>query len=211
MGSDHYFSAQPAGPEKRRSLQVILAGEQRHLSTTAGIFSPDGVDKGTTILLQNAPAPAESGNLLDIGSGWGPMALTLALRSPAARVYAVDVNERCIALTNENATSLGLNNVTASLPEEVDPAVTFQTIWSNPPIRVGKDELHSLLRMWLPRLAPGGAAYLVVQKNLGADSLQRWISTDLCAKFPALGLGVSRFSTSKTFRILQVVRAETPS
>ncbi len=210
MGSDHYFSAQPAGPEKRRPLQVVLAGKQRRLNTTAGIFSPDGVDKGTVILLDDAPAPAESGNLLDIGCGWGPVALTLALRSPAARVYAVDVNERCIALTNDNAASLGLDNVIASRPEHVDPAVTFQTIWSNPPIRVGKDELHALLRLWLPRLAPGGAAYLVVQKNLGADSLQRWLGTELSTQFPALDLMVSRYGTSKTFRILQVIRAGTP-
>ncbi|MCY0904734.1 class I SAM-dependent methyltransferase [Arthrobacter sp. H14-L1] len=198
MGSDHYFSAQPAGPEKRRPLQVVLAGQKRQLTTAAGIFSPDAIDKGTSILLADAPAPAERGNLLDIGCGWGPVALTLALRSPAAQVFAVDVNERCVALTGDNADSLGLTNVTASLPLDVDPLLTFNTIWSNPPIRVGKDELHALLRLWLPRLAPGGSAYLVVQKNLGADSLQRWLAEE----FPTLAVG--RFSTSKTFRILEI-------
>ena len=91
----------------------------------------------------------------------------------------MDVNERCVTLTNENAALLGLENVTASTPEAVDPELRFDTIWSNPPIRIGKDELHALLLLWLPRLAPGGSAWLVVQKNLGSDSLQRWLAHEL--------------------------------
>jgi 16S rRNA (guanine1207-N2)-methyltransferase len=208
MGSDHYFSSQPSTPEKRRPLQVVLANEKRNLQTAGGIFSPDNIDKGTAILLSEAPPPAPSGNLLDIGCGWGPIALTLALRSPGATVYAVDVNQRSIDLTNDNAAALGLSNVHASTPEEVDPELQFSTIWSNPPIRVGKDELHSLLLLWLPRLAPGGNAYLVVQKNLGSDSLQRWLAAELADKFPALGLKVSRDSTSKAFRVLKVARPQ---
>lgn len=206
QGAEHYFSSQPATPMKRRPLSVVLAGEKRNLQTAGGIFSPDGVDKGTTILLNEAPPPAAEGNLLDIGCGWGPIALTLALRSPAATVYAVDVNERSIELTRENAASLGLQNVVASTPDAVDPAVRFDTIWSNPPIRVGKSELHSILLMWLPRLAQHGNAYLVVQKNLGSDSLQRWLAAELAEQFPEAGFSVSRDSTNKAFRILRVVR-----
>lgn len=202
MESAHYFSATPAGPFTRKPLTVELAGQTRRLQTSSGIFSPDGIDKGTAILLAEVPAPAPQGNLLDIGCGWGPIALTMGLKSPSARVYAVDVNERCITLTNENAAALGLANVTASTPEAVDPEVRFDTIWSNPPIRIGKDELHSLLKLWLPRLAPGGTAWLVVQKNLGADSLQRWLAGELDDSF-----SVSRESTSKSFRILKVRKA----
>lgn len=206
MGSDHYFSAQPSTAEKRRPLQVVLAGEPRTLHSAGGIFSPDGIDKGTAVLLANVPPPAPEGNLLDIGCGWGPIALTLALRSPAATVYAVDVNQRSVDLTRDNAAALGLANVRAGVPESVDPALTFRTIWSNPPIRVGKDELHSLLLMWLPRLAPGGTAYLVVQKNLGSDSLQRWLTAELTGRFPEVGFKVSRDSTAKAFRVLKVAR-----
>jgi 16S rRNA (guanine1207-N2)-methyltransferase len=126
----------------------------------------------------------------------------MALKAPSSRVYAVDVNERCITLTNENAAALGLANVTASTPDAVDPDLRFDTIWSNPPIRIGKDELHSLLKLWIPRLAPGGTAWLVVQKNLGADSLQRWLTAELDESFT-----VSRESTSKSFRILKVRKA----
>jgi 16S rRNA (guanine1207-N2)-methyltransferase len=202
MESAHYFSAQPAGPFTRKPLTVELAGETRRLQTSSGIFSPDGIDKGTAVLLAEAPAPSPQGNLLDIGCGWGPIALTMGLRAPHAQVYAVDVNERCVALTNENAGLLGLTNITASLPADVDPQLRFSTIWSNPPIRVGKDELHSLLLLWLPRLAPGGSAWLVVQKNLGSDSLQRWLAAELDSSFT-----VSRESTSKSFRILLVRKA----
>lgn len=203
MGSDHYFSSQPSGPEVRRPLRVTLGGVERTLETSGGIFSPDAIDKGTVILLDEVPDPSPTGNLLDIGCGWGPVALTMALKSPAAHVFAVDVNERCLALTRDNAAALGLGNVSASRPEEVDPDLRFDTIWSNPPIRIGKDELHALLLLWLPRLAPEGTAWLVVQKNLGADSLQKWIADQLGA-----GYSVSRHSTAKSFRILKVQRTD---
>ena len=202
MESAHYFSASPAGPFTRKPLTVELAGKPRKLHTSTGIFSPDGIDKGTAVLLAEVPDPNPQGNLLDIGCGWGPVALTMGLLAPGSKVYAVDVNERCIALTNENAAALGLSNVVASTPQEVDPGVRFDTIWSNPPIRIGKDELHALLKLWLPRLADGGTAWLVVQKNLGSDSLQRWLAAELDDSFT-----VTRESTSKSFRILKVTKA----
>ena len=202
MESQHYFSAQPAGPETRRPLSVVLAGARRDLVTSSGLFSPDGVDKGTAILLDAVPDP-QGRRMLDLGCGWGPIALTMALKTPDAEVHAVDVNERCVALTAENAARLGLGNVAASTPDAVDEAVEFDTIWSNPPIRIGKQELHALLLRWLPRLAPGGRAWLVVQKNLGADSLQRWLAEELPE-----GFRVRRAETSKSFRILEVHRAD---
>jgi 16S rRNA (guanine1207-N2)-methyltransferase len=202
MESQHYFSAQPSGPDTRKPLSVVLAGERRELVTSSGIFSPDGIDKGTRILLDGVPAP-EGRRLLDIGCGWGPIALTLALQAPQASVLAVDVNERCLALTAENAARLGLTNITGAKPDDVDPDLEFDTIWSNPPIRIGKQELHALLLRWIPRLAPGGHAWLVVQKNLGADSLQRWLADEL-----PTGFAVRRAETSKSFRIIEVHRAD---
>ncbi|GER24233.1 16S RNA G1207 methylase RsmC [Zafaria cholistanensis] len=201
MGSEHYFSAQPSTPEKRKTITVVLAGAERTVQTAGGIFSPDGVDKGTAVLLAGVPAPAPAGHLLDIGCGWGPIALSMALASPGATVHAVDVNDRSIGLTRDNAARLGLDNVVAGTPDSVPADVEFDTIWSNPPIRIGKEALHELLLQWLPRLAPGGQAWLVVQKNLGSDSLQKWLGENLPA-----GFRVSRESTSKAFRILRVVR-----
>lgn len=203
MSPEHYFSAQPSTPEKRRTISVELGGATRKLQSSGGVFSPDRIDKGTAVLLRGVPAPATEGNLLDIGCGWGPIALSMALASPQATVHAVDVNERSLSLTRDNAAALGLKNVVAALPDDVDPARTYNTIWSNPPIRIGKEALHELLLLWLPRLSPGGEAWLVVQKNLGADSLQKWLGTVLPEDW-----SIDRVSTDKAFRILKVVRPE---
>lgn len=201
MSGDHYFTAAPAGPGERRPLHVDLAGRHLQLQTAGGIFSPDRVDAGTQVLLREAPEPPRQGALLDLGCGWGPVALTLAIRSPHAIVYAVDVNERALDLVRANAAALELTGVRACRPEDVPADVRFAAIWSNPPIRVGKAVLHEMLQTWLPRLEAGGAAYLVVQKNLGSDSLQRWIAAEVD------GMRCDRFATDKGYRVLRVSRA----
>jgi 16S rRNA (guanine1207-N2)-methyltransferase len=196
---DHYFTAQPASPAERRTLAVRLAGRDVDVDVAGGVFSPGGIDKGTRVLLDEVPAPPSSGDLLDLGCGWGPIALTMALGSPDATVWAVDVNERALDLVRRNAERLGLAGVQAVTPDEVPEEVRFAAIWSNPPIRVGKQALHDLLRRWLPRLADGAGAWLVVQKNLGSDSLARWIDAEL-------GMPTQRAASSKGFRILRVTR-----
>ena len=194
---EHYFTAAPATPEERRPLTVELAGRRVTVVTAAGIFSPDRVDIGTAVLLAQAPDPPTEGTLLDLGCGWGPVALTLGMLSPGADVYAVDVNERALTLARDNAASLGLKRIRVCRPDEMPGDVRFASIWSNPPIRVGKVVLHDLLRTWLPRLEADGTAYLVVQKNLGSDSLQRWIASEL-------GMPCERYATSRGFRVLAV-------
>ncbi|HEY0187152.1 MAG TPA: methyltransferase [Cellulomonas sp.] len=197
-GNDHYFTAAPASPDERRTRTVHLAGQDVTVETAGGVFSPDHLDAGTEVLLRTAGEPPASGDLLDLGCGWGPVALTLALRSPQARVWAVDVNERALDLTRRNAERLG-THVHAVHPDDLPADVRFAAIWSNPPIRVGKPALHAMLRHWLGRLAPGGAAHLVVAKHLGADSLQRWLAEELGA-----GAEVDRAETSRGFRVLRV-------
>ena len=194
---DHYFSARPAAPDERRTITVELAGRSVDVQTAGGVFSPDHVDLGTRVLLREVPDPPASGDLLDLGCGWGPLALTMALLSPGARVWAVDVNERALDLVRGNARRLGLGNLRAALPGEVPDDVRFAAVWSNPPIRVGKDALHELLRRWLPRLSPGAEAWLVVGRNLGADPLHRWLADEL-------GVSVERAASAKGFRVLRV-------
>lgn len=198
-GNDHYFTARPASPDERRVRTVTLAGRDVDVETAGGVFSPDHVDLGTEVLLRTVPAPPAEGDLLDLGCGWGPVALTLALASPRARVWAVDVNERALDLVRRNAERLGCPNVVAVTPDEVPDDVTFAALWSNPPIRVGKAELHALLLRWLPRLSAGAQAHLVVSKNLGADSLQRWVAETLAGSAE-----VDRVASAKGFRVLRV-------
>lgn len=203
MTGDHYFTTEPAAPDQRRVVEVVLAGRPRSLVTSGGVFSPGRVDAGTAVLLRDAPDPPRHGTLLDLGCGWGPVALTLALRSPEARVHAVDVNERALDLVRENARRVGLTNIVAGQPDSVPETTSYDVIWSNPPIRVGKPALHALLETWLPRLAPRGHAYLVVQKNLGSDSLQRWLDA---ADGPLAGLTCDRYATRAGYRVLRVSR-----
>ncbi|MCD2443749.1 methyltransferase [Agromyces sp. SYSU K20354] len=199
MPSDHYFTARPAGEAALRTITVTLAGRELTVTTAGGVFSPEHLDTGTRVLLERVPAPPARGDLLDLGCGWGPIAISLALQAPDATVWAVDVNERALDLMRRNAASLGLANVRAVLPDEVPADVRLAAIWSNPPIRIGKAELHALLESWLPRLDDDASAWLVVAKQLGADSLQRWIADEL-------GFDVERAETSKGFRVLEARR-----
>ncbi|WP_432573280.1 class I SAM-dependent methyltransferase [Kineococcus sp. SYSU DK005] len=201
---EHYFTARPAAPDERREVEVELAGRRVSVQTARGVFSAERLDPGTSVLLPLVPRdPAAGGDVLDLGCGWGPVALTLGLLQPRRRVWAVDVNERALDLARRNAQRLGVD-VRACLPDEVPADVAFAQLWSNPPIRVGKDALHALLLRWLPRLAPGGEAHLVVQKNLGADSLHRWLDAQLPAVLP--GAATARTASSKGFRVLTVRR-----
>jgi 16S rRNA (guanine1207-N2)-methyltransferase len=198
MANEHYFSAEPATELKLRTIQATIAGRAVELQTANGVFSPAGVDAGTRVLLSSVPAPPPGGNLLDLGCGWGPIALTLAAESPHATVWAVDVNERSLDLTRRNASVMGLGNVNAVLPSDVPSDISFMTMWSNPPIRVGKNELHAMLQLWLPRLEQGADAWMVVQKNLGSDSLQRWLELEFPDDFV-----FSRAATNKGYRVLR--------
>jgi 16S rRNA (guanine1207-N2)-methyltransferase len=172
----HYFDHSPESPSDPRSVTVVVPGDAFDYRTDRGVFSHGRLDTGTKFLLTDAPEPPETGVFLDLGCGAGPIALALARRRPQAQVVAVDVNERARQLTVDNARRLGISNLVVHGPDDVDDSLHFDLIWSNPPIKVGKDELHTMLLRWLERLSPTGRAVLVVQKNLGSDSLQRWLN-----------------------------------
>jgi 16S rRNA (guanine1207-N2)-methyltransferase len=201
---EHYFAERPGAASRRRTVDLVLPDLHLRLETDSGMFSPDRVDAGTRILLETVPAPPQAGDLLDLGCGYGPIALTLASRSPQARVWGVDVNQRALESADFNAQAAGLDNVRFSLADELDPGLRFAAIWSNPPIRIGKAALHELLLAWLPRLSPGGLAHLVVQKHLGSDSLQRWLNDQ--------GFPTDRIASRFAYRVLRVSsRTEGPT
>ncbi len=199
MSEDHYFSQEPGSALKPKSIIIPVAGEMVQVTTASGTFSPTQLDFGTEVLIEQMGLAPESGDLLDLGCGWGPIALNLAKLRPNTKVWAVDVNTRSVELTAKNAKGLGLSNIAAVVPEQVPENLVFSGIWSNPPIRIGKKELHELLLKWLPRLAVGAEAYLVVQKNLGSDSLQKWLTEELAGNY-----GVSRYTSIKTYRVIKV-------
>jgi 16S rRNA (guanine1207-N2)-methyltransferase len=192
----HYFDERPGVRSEIRTVDVTLGDVAFTMRTDRGVFSHGHLDAGTSLLVRASPPPAPTGDLLDLGCGSGAIALTLALRSPAATVWAVDVNERARGLTSHNAERNGLTNVVVADPDAVPADVRFATIWSNPPIRIGKAALHELLATWLGRLTADGRAVLVVQRHLGADSLQRWLE--------GVGHRTERLASRAGFRLLGV-------
>lgn len=201
MGSDHYFSASPASTENRRTAHVTLDGRAVDVTVASGVFSPNRIDTGTRLLLREMPAVPPSGDVLDLGCGWGPITLACAMQSPDTTVWAVDVNERALDLVRRNAAALGLANVRAVVPDGVPDGVRLRSIRSNPPIRVGKVVLHDMLLRWINRLTDDGDGWFVVQRNLGSDSLHRWLDTALGEAF-----AVDRAATGGGFRVLRVRR-----
>lgn len=192
----HYFET-PTGAERRREVGVRFWDTDWTFTTAAGVFSSDGLDLGTAVLLRSHTPDASARRLLDLGCGYGVIAVALASAAPGARVDAVDTNERALALTAHNAAAHGVGDrVHTCLPAGIDDGVRYDEIWSNPPIRIGKDALHALLVHWLPKLAPGGVARLVVGRNLGADSLQRWLIDQ--------GYRCERTASAKGFRVFAV-------
>ncbi|MDA8048032.1 MAG: methyltransferase [Actinomycetota bacterium] len=204
----HYFDPAPTSPSRPGRVLLQLPGSEVELAVDRGVFSATGVDPGTLELLRAGlgrpgAGPASDRPLLDLGCGYGPIAVTLARRYPNATVWAVDVNARALELAAANARALGLEaRIRPARPDEVPGDLCFDGIWSNPPIRIGKEALHDLLLAWLPRLRPGAAAWMVVQRHLGADSLSRWLVGE--------GWPVRRLGSKKGYRLLQVGPAGEP-
>jgi 16S rRNA G1207 methylase RsmC len=170
------------------------------LTSGSGVFAQGRLDVGTAVLFRETEPPTAR-RYLDLGCGYGVIGLALAVSVPDATVRAVDVNKRAVLLAGENAAALAVaDRFRACTPEEVPPVETYDEIWSNPPIRIGKEALHRLLLTWLPRLAPGGRAVMVVGKNLGADSLQRWLGEQ--------GYPTERLASAKGFRVLETRRGQ---
>ena len=193
----HYFAEKPAAPSERQLVHLRLKDLDIDLWSDRGVFSGARVDSGTLALLEEAPMPAPGAEVLDLGCGYGPIAVALARRAPGARVWAVDVNARAVELARENAYLSGCPNVHACAPGEVPAETRFDAIYSNPPVRIGKEALHRLLEQWLSRLREGGRAYLVVQRHLGADSLAAWLASG--------GRQVGRLASKRGYRVLEVI------
>jgi 16S rRNA (guanine1207-N2)-methyltransferase len=192
----HYFDDDPTVPSDPVVIDVMLPDTAFVMETDRGVFSRGHVDAGTSLLLRADRPLASTGHLLDLGAGAGPIALTMARRSPDATVWAVDVNSRARDLCARNAERNAITNLRTAAPGDVPPELRFETIWSNPPIRIGKPALHELLLQWLDRLSAAGRAGLVVQKHLGADSLQTWLKVQ--------GFGAERVASKSGFRLLDV-------
>lgn len=197
--NEQYFAASPSVTAHPRELEVELGGMTFRVHTDTGVFSGAGLDKGTAVLLRKVPDLPETGVFVDVGCGWGPLSLVMARLRPAAQVIGVDVNERALELTAKNARENNLGNIevlteATALARLADGSV--DVIWSNPPVRIGKAALHRMWTEWRAKLRPGGVAYLVMGRNLGADTFAVWAQ--------ASGWEVEKIASSKGFRVLRL-------
>lgn len=201
MGGE-YWRAEPDGPSRERVVSLDVPGREQPipLVSAEGVFGAQRVDRGTSVLIRNAPIPAPCTGVVDLGCGYGPIAVSMGMRQPEAGLWAVDVNRRALALTARNAASAGAHNVVTAEPEAVPAALRFDRIYSHPPIKIGCSSLHELLDGWLRRLSHGGDAYLVVKQSMGADALHSWLND---TSFPA-----RRAGSKQGYRLLHVLENE---
>ena len=195
----HYSDTDPAVASQPALVHLGLPDLTLDLTTDRGVFSWQSIDRGTDFLLRTAPPPPASGAILDLGAGYGPIALAMAKRSPSAQVWALDVNNRALDLVRRNASAAHIGNIVACRPDGVPADLRFTAIYSNPPTHIGRDPLRELMTLWLSRLTADGNAYLVMSRHLGADSFAQSLETG--------GFEVDRMRSRGGYRLLHVQTA----
>lgn len=169
--NDHYFSNKPQSESRRQTFEATLRGFAFRFTSDAGVFSRDGVDYGSRVLIKEMEIPPDA-RVLDIGCGYGPIGLTAARLAPQGHVTLIDINERAVELAGHNASSNGILNVSFEVSDlfaAVEGQV-FDVILANPPIRAGKAVVHRLLSESYDFLRPGGSLWVVIQNKQGAPS-----------------------------------------
>lgn len=191
-----YWDIEPDSAADGRIVRLELPDLSLRLHTERRVFAHDRVDRGTQALLRAAPPPPPHSAVVDLGAGYGPIAITLARRQSDATIWAVDRNRRALRLTAANAHAADAPGVIAAEPTAIPAALRFDGLYSNPPIKIGKEPLYELLSDWLRRLLPGSPAWLVVKQSMGADSLHKYLSS---VDFPTRRVG-----SKQGYRLLRV-------
>ena len=175
--NDHYYTREPQSESRPVECEYVYRGERLRFVTDAGVFSKGEVDNGTQLLLEALPEQM-SGEILDLGCGWGVIGISIAKKWPECRVTMADVNLRALELSRENAKK---NRVETECIESDGMAAlagrTFDAVVTNPPIRAGKQVIYQMFADAAKSLKPGGALYLVIRKQQGAESCIKYLKT----------------------------------
>ncbi|MBO2945828.1 class I SAM-dependent methyltransferase [Paenibacillus sp. F411] len=202
MPNQHYYSNNPESGHDRRKLDVVLRGTKLSFISDAGVFSKGGIDYGSKVLIEAMEFPAQA-KVLDVGCGYGPIGLSAAKLASAGHVTMIDVNSRAVELAKENAALNGIGNVTI-LESDLFSSIqgeAFDVVLTNPPIRAGKETVHTIFEEAYRHLRDGGALWIVIQKKQGAPSAR--------AKLESLFQQVEEVTKDKGYRILKAVKATT--
>ena len=175
--NDHYYTREPQSVSRPVECEYVYRGERLRFMTDAGVFSKGEVDTGTRLLLEALPEEM-TGEILDLGCGWGVIGISIAKKWPECRVTMADVNLRALELSRENAKK---NRAEVECVESDGMAAlagrTFDAIVTNPPIRAGKQVIYQMFADAAKSLKPGGALYLVIRKQQGAESCMKYLKT----------------------------------
>lgn len=172
--TDHYFTQDPSADHEYREFTATLRGMSFTFTTDANVFSRDRVDFGSALLIEVMRLPA-TGNVLDLGCGYGPIGIAAAKLAPGAQIHMVDVNQRAADLARRNAERNGASNVEIHSGDGLSPvrAVSFDLVLTNPPIRAGKKVIYAMIDEAKEALRPGGSLWVVIQTKQGAPSMKK--------------------------------------
>ena len=175
--NDHYYTRVPQSESKPVGCEYTYRGVALTFQTDAGVFSKGEVDTGTRLLLEALPEEM-SGEILDLGCGWGVIGISIAKKWPGTRVTMADVNTRALDLSRENAKRNGAEVTCVESDGMAELAgKTFNAVVTNPPIRAGKQVIYKMFADAAAQLNPGGALYLVIRKQQGAESCMKYLQT----------------------------------
>lgn len=171
--NEFYYTANPTSAHQLREVEMEVLGVRAVYTTDAGVFSRDGLDTGTRVLLE--ALPALDGRALDLGCGWGPVGLTLAKKYPSLNVVMTDVNARAVELSKKNLARNGARATVVQGDAFENVEGTFETIITNPPIRTGKAAIYAMFADAQNYLSATGELYIVIRKQQGAPSALKYL------------------------------------
>ena len=183
---DHYYTENPNSAHDERRVAVNALGNGLTFVTDAGVFSRDGLDRGTEVLLEALPPLA--GRVLDLGCGWGAVGVALGSRYPELEIVMTDINSRAVALARRNLAENGVRGTVLQGDGFAAVEGRFDAIVTNPPIRAGKTVIYSLFDQAREYLKPGGALYVVIRKQQGAPSALKYLK-EIYAQAETVGRG----------------------
>ena len=175
-----YYAENPTSQHDEHVVDYRVNDIDLKFTTDAGVFSKMRVDYGSGVLIKKMPdVNFPSNNILDVGTGYGPLGLFAAKFWPTQTVEMVDVNQRGLDLAKKNAELNHIDNVAIFVSDvysNIAPEKKYGLIVTNPPIRAGKKVVSNILSGAKSHLVGGGVLLVVIQKKQGEPSARKLLT-----------------------------------